>query len=64
MVTLQIILELLNARKNRVLLIAQASLPESQFQAFRALFLGEFGKSGLERELARVFDEHHKDRHG
>jgi len=58
------ILELLNARKNRVLLLAQASLPESQFQAFRALFLNEFGKSGLERELVRLLDEHHKGRHG
>lgn len=58
------ILELLNARKNRVLLLAQAALSESQFQAFRVLFLNEFGKSGLERELARVLDEHHTDRHG
>ena len=64
MVTAQLILDLLNTRKNRVLLLAQAALPESQFQAFRTLFLNEFGKGGLERELARVFDEHHKDRHG
>ncbi len=65
MVTLQILLELLNARKNRVLLIAQAALPDAQYQAFRRLFLDEFGKSGLERELARVFvEDGDKDRHG
>lgn len=65
MVTLQLILDLLGARKNRVLLVAQAALPESQFQAFRQVFLNEFGKSGLESELARIFTEDlNKDRHG
>jgi hypothetical protein len=62
MVTAQLILDLLNARKNRVLLLAQAALPDSQFQAFRTLFLNEFGKSGLERELVRLLDE--KNRNG
>ncbi len=65
MVTLQALLDLLSHRKNRVLLLAQSSLPDSQYQAFRRLFLDEFGKSGLERELARVFtEESAKDRHG
>ena len=65
MVTLQIVLDLLNAHKNRALRIAEASMPPSQFKAFRRLFLDEFGKSGLERELVIVFDEEqHKDRHG
>jgi hypothetical protein len=53
----QLIVERLNARKNRVLLVAQSSLPESQFKAFRQIFLDEFGKSGLEKELAEVFAE-------
>ena len=57
---LQAILDLLNARKNRVLLVAQSSLPESQYKAFRQIFLDEFGKGGLEKELVRVFAE---DRH-
>ncbi len=65
MVTLQLVLDILNTHKNRVLLVAQAALPESQFQAFRHLFLDEFGKSGLERELARLFTEdRNEDRHG
>lgn len=65
MVILQLVLDLLNTRKNRVLLLAQASLPDSQYQAFRRLFLDEFGKSGLERELARVFvEDGDKARHG
>ena len=65
MVTLAAMLEALNASKNRMLLIAQAALPESQFRAFRQIFLNEFGKSGLERELERLFAEDRtKDRHG
>lgn len=65
MVTLVALLEVLNASKNRMLLIAQAALPESQFRAFRQIFLNEFGKSGLERELERLFaEDRNKDRHG
>ncbi len=59
----EMILQLLNARKNRVLLVAQTSLPDSQFKAFRQIFLDEFGKGGLEKELVRVFAEkQHKER--
>jgi len=65
MVTLAALLELLNGCKNRVLLVAQAALPESQFRAFRQIFLNEFGKSGLERELERLYaEDRSKDRHG
>ena len=53
----QMSLELLNARKNRVLLVAQSSLTESQFKAFRQIFLDEFGKSGLEKDLEKVLAE-------
>ncbi|PTQ78876.1 hypothetical protein C8R26_101192 [Nitrosomonas oligotropha] len=59
----QVIVELLNTRKNRVLLVAQSSLPESQYKAFRQIFLNEFGKGGLEKELERVIAEkQHKER--
>jgi hypothetical protein len=66
-IVLSTLLDLLNARKNRVLLIAESSLPESQFKAFRKLFLGEFGDKGLEGELQRIYAEdcqHGRDRHG
>lgn len=53
----QIIVDLLNARKKQTLLFAQSSMTESQFKAFRRLFLNEFGKSGFEKELARVLAE-------
>jgi len=53
----QLVNALLNARKNRVLLIAQASLPEHQYQAFKRLFLDEFGERGLERELKPLLIE-------
>lgn len=54
---LEAIVQALNARKNRVLLLAEASLPPERFQAFRKLFLGEFGREGLERELATIIGE-------
>ena len=37
-----------------ILLVAEAALPPSQFQAFRKLVLNEFGRNGLERELERL----------
>ncbi len=52
----------LNARKNRVLLFAQAALPQERYQAFRKLFLGEFGRDGLERELERIIAGDVRDR--
>jgi hypothetical protein len=55
MTPLASVLELINARKNRVLLVAQAALTESQFKAFKTLFLDEFGKRGLESELVQLF---------
>jgi hypothetical protein len=54
--------EALNARKNQLLLICEAALPESQYRAFRKLFLGELGRDGLERDLARILAEHEKHR--
>lgn len=62
-VSYQMILELLNPRKNRVLLVAQSSLSESQFRAFKKLFLDEFGQSGFEKDLERILAEkQHKER--
>lgn len=57
MVTLPAIFALLNQRKNRVLRIAEAALPETQFKAFRGLLLDEFGREGLERDLERLVVE-------
>ena len=54
------LLEAVNARKNRALRVAEAALPESQFRAFRGLFLDEFGRNGLETELARIVAEDKK----
>lgn len=60
---LPLLLEAVNARKNRALRIAEAALPESQFRAFRGLFLDEFGRNGLERELEQIVAEQ-ECRHG
>ena len=62
MITLaQSVLTVLNARKAKVLLIAEAALPQPQYLAFRKLFLNEFGQGGLEGELVRVITESDKE---
>ncbi|HNP84229.1 MAG TPA: hypothetical protein PKN47_22410 [Nitrospira sp.] len=48
------VLKLVHGHVSRVLLVAQASLPLSQFQAFRTVVLNEFGRNGLEGELERL----------
>lgn len=59
----QAIVERLNSRKSKILLVAQAMLPESQFKAFRQVLLDELGKGGFEKELERVIAEkQHKER--
>ena len=65
METLQEILKRLDQSKNETLLLAQSSLPQSQFEAFRKIFLNIFGKNGLEKELARLYaEDRNKDRNG
>lgn len=54
MVAIEVIRELLNFRKRRLLLFAEAALPQAQFKAFRKLVLDELGVTGLEQDLARV----------
>jgi hypothetical protein len=65
MVTLDDIINTVKPRINKVLLFAQSSLPEHQFQAFRKLLLDELGNSGLNKDFARLFDhEAPQDRQG
>lgn len=52
-IAVPLLLEMLNRRKSRLLLLAQSALPEHQFKAFKALLLDEFGQKGLEGELAK-----------
>ena len=51
MMMLEAIREVLNVR---LLLLAEAALPQRQFQAFRKLVLDEIGNTGLEQDLVRV----------
>ncbi len=61
----QVIRELLNLRKRRLLLFAEAALPLTQFVAFRKLLLCELGEKGLEQDLVRVVAEiRQKERYG
>jgi hypothetical protein len=57
MVTMETIKALLNARLSRLLDVAQASLPERQFLAFRKIALDEFGRKGLENDLRKEFKQ-------
>ena len=56
------VMDRIKARINRVLLVAESSLPERQFRAYRKVVLDEFGKSGLERELEELFQLNEKER--
>ena len=61
------VIALLNARKSKILTIAQVGLSEHQFTAFRSLMLDELGKNGLESDLIKLLDEGNhpvKHRHG
>ena len=58
MLLLEAVLTALNSRKNHILLVAQAALPPSQYEAFRKLFLDQFGKSGFEEDLKAVLIKH------
>lgn len=54
MITIEIIMPLIYTRVKKTLDMAALCLPPDKYQLFRKLMLDEFGKSGLETELARV----------
>lgn len=57
MITLPALLKLVNARKGKILLFAQACLPEPQFRAYRKHVLDQFGEKGLEGELIKMYTD-------
>lgn len=61
---LETIRSLIKTRMKRVLEYGEVALSPAQFAAFRKLVLDEFGRSGLESELERVFRKEHKERDG
>jgi hypothetical protein len=54
MVTKQQVLDLVNQRVTHILLVAEASLPPSQYLAFRKVVLDAFGRNGLVGQLDRL----------
>jgi hypothetical protein len=53
----------LNARKNRLLLVLQACMPQQhQFEAVRKIVLDELGRDGFEKELEEALQ--HTERNG
>ncbi|MEO7621555.1 MAG: hypothetical protein ABIS30_00695 [Gallionella sp.] len=49
----------LNARKNRLLLVLQASISQQhQYEAVRKIVLDELGRDGFEKELEEALTQH------
>ena len=55
---LDLIRELLNERKNRLLQAVRIGLPDRQFDAYRTFLLDELGRNGLERDLEELLLQH------
>jgi hypothetical protein len=51
------VLSLLNIRKNKILLLAEAALPERQFAAFKKVFLDELGMRGFEGDFIHLLNQ-------
>ena len=51
MVNKDLVIQLVNDRVKQVLLVAEAALMPSQFQAFRTVVLNHFGRNGLVGDL-------------
>jgi hypothetical protein len=49
--------KLVNKRLTQVLLVAECSLPDSQFKAFRKVTLNEFGRNGLVEDLRQLTND-------
>ncbi|HJW54154.1 MAG TPA: hypothetical protein VJ577_02680 [Burkholderiaceae bacterium] len=67
MIDFNAIRQALNSRKSKLLDMAQAAFPQSQYIAFRKLLLNELGKQGFEQDLERILAEgsrQHKERAG
>jgi hypothetical protein len=60
MIDLDAIRDALNSRKSKLLDMAQAAFPPSQFAAFRKLLLNELGRQGFEQDLERILAERSK----
>ena len=54
---------LLNDLRCQILLVAESSLPATQFKAFRRITLNAFGNNGIGKELDRLFGNN-TARHG
>lgn len=64
MVVIDLINQLMNPRKRRVLALAEINMEPHKFQVFRKQFLKEFGNSELVRDMEREFLKIGKSRNG
>jgi hypothetical protein len=54
-VDIQLINQLLNPRKRRVLALAELAMSQTQYERFKSEFLSELGNSGFIRDLEKEF---------
>jgi hypothetical protein len=60
MIDLDAIRQALNNRKSKLLDMAQAAFPPTQYAAFSKVFLNELGRQGFEQDLERIVAEGNK----
>ena len=52
------VIEMLNVRKKRLLLVLQACMPQlHQYEAVRTILLDELGREGFEKDLEKVLGQ-------
>lgn len=64
MVIFELINQLMNPRKRRVLALAEMNMEQSKYLLFKKEFLREFGNSELVRDMEREFTKIGKARNG
>lgn len=56
--------DLLNRRKRKLLLAAESSMPADQFKGYRKQLLNELGQSGFRKDLEEELRKRFKDWQG
>jgi hypothetical protein len=64
MLIVEMVIQLMNPRKRRVLALAEMNMEQKKFLLFKKEFLREFGNSELVRDMEREFSKSGKARSG
>ena len=60
----EVVKQLIDRRKHKLLLAAESAMPADQFRGYRKQLLNELGISGFLRDLQSELREQFKDRQG